>query len=52
MSFGKVRGQQPNMFVLLPDKMEAAYRRMWEQIRLLYPLAQPKEMLLDFEKAA
>ena len=45
-------GHLPNMFVLLPDKTEATYRRMWEQIRLLCPLAQPKEMLLDFEKAA
>ena len=42
----------PSLFVLLPNKTEATYRRMWEQIRLLCPLAQPKEMLLDFEKAA
>ncbi|KAI6653069.1 hypothetical protein LOD99_3906 [Oopsacas minuta] len=25
---------------------------MWEQIRLLCPLAQPQQMLLDFEKGA
>ena len=42
----------PSLFVLLPNKTEATYRRMWEQIRLKCPLAQPKEMLLDFEKAA
>ena len=42
----------PSLFVLLPNKTEATYRRMWEQIRTLCPLAQPREMLLDFEKAA
>ena len=42
----------PSLFVLLPNKTEATYRRMWDQIRLLCPLAQPREMLLDFEKAA
>ncbi|KAI6652398.1 hypothetical protein LOD99_7412 [Oopsacas minuta] len=31
---------------------EAAYLRMWEQIRLLCPLVQPQQMLLDFEKGA
>ena len=34
----------PSLFVLLPNKTEATYRRMWEQILLLCPLAQPKEM--------
>ncbi|KAI6661841.1 hypothetical protein LOD99_9793 [Oopsacas minuta] len=42
----------PSLFVLLPNKTEAAYLRMWEQIRLLCPLAQPQQMLLDFEKGA
>ena len=42
----------PSLFVLLPNKTEATYRRMWDQIRLLCPLAQPREMFLDFEKAA
>ena len=42
----------PSLFVLLPNKTEATYRRMWDQIRLLCPLTQPREMLLDFEKAA
>ena len=42
----------PSLFVLLPNKTEATYRRMWEQIRTLSPLVQPREMLLDFEKAA
>ena len=42
----------PSLFVLLPNKTEATYRRMWEQIRLLCPLAHPRDMLLDFEKAA
>ena len=42
----------PSLFVLLPNKTEATYRRMWEQIPTLCSLAQPREMLLDFEKAA
>ncbi|KAI6651165.1 hypothetical protein LOD99_5516 [Oopsacas minuta] len=42
----------PSLFVLLPNKTEAAYLRMWEQIRLLCSLAQPQQMLLDFEKGA
>ena len=42
----------PSLFVLLSNKTEATYRRMWEQIRTLCPLAQSSEMLLDFEKAA
>ena len=42
----------PSLFVLLSNKTEATYRRMWEQIRTLCPLVQPREMLLDFEKAA
>ncbi|KAI6648616.1 hypothetical protein LOD99_7973 [Oopsacas minuta] len=29
----------PSLFVLLPNKTEDTYRRMWEQIRLLCPLA-------------
>ncbi|KAI6657823.1 hypothetical protein LOD99_565 [Oopsacas minuta] len=42
----------PSLFVLLLNKTEAAYLRMWEQIRLLCPLAQPQQMLLHFEKGA
>ncbi|KAI6658931.1 hypothetical protein LOD99_10870 [Oopsacas minuta] len=42
----------PNLFVLLPNKTGAAYLRMWEQICLLCPLAQPQQMLLDIEKGA
>ncbi|KAI6652932.1 hypothetical protein LOD99_4009 [Oopsacas minuta] len=40
----------PSLFVLLPNKTEVAYLKMWEQIPLLCPLAQPQQMLLDFEK--
>ena len=42
----------PSLFVLLACKTESIYRRMWEQIRILCPYAQPQSMLLDFEKAA
>ncbi|KAI6648563.1 hypothetical protein LOD99_8043 [Oopsacas minuta] len=42
----------PSLFVLLLNKTEDTYRRMWEQIRILCPLAQPEQMLLNFEKGA
>ena len=38
----------PSVFVLLPNKSEATYRRMWQQVQLFCP----SEMLMDFEKAA
>ena len=45
-------GYLPSIFMLLPNKTEATYRRTCEQIRILCPAAQPVYMLLDFEKAA
>ena len=42
----------PSLFVLLPNKTESIYSRMWEQIQILCPQANPAEMLMDFEKAA
>ena len=42
----------PSLFVLLPNKTEATYRRMWEQVELLCPQADPTVMLMDFELAA
>ena len=42
----------PSLFVLLPNKTEATYTRMWEQVKLLFPQAEPAEMLMDFELAA
>ena len=42
----------PSLFVLLPNKTEAVYSKMWEQIQHLCPQADPAEMLMDFEKAA
>ena len=42
----------PSLFVLLPNKTEATYTRMWEQVKLLCPQAEPAEMLMDFELAA
>ena len=41
-----------SIFVLLTNKTEITYRRMWQQIQLLCPLANPAEILMDFEKAA
>ena len=42
----------PSLFILLPNKSEATYTRMWQNVQLLCPQADPSEMLLDFEKAA
>ena len=42
----------PSLFILLPNKSEAIYTRMWQNVQLLCPQADPSEMLLDFEKAA
>ena len=42
----------PSLFVLLPNKTEATYIRMWEQIHLLCPTTQPTHMIMDFELAA
>ena len=35
----------PSLFVLLPNETEATYTRMWEQVQLLGPQADPAEML-------
>ena len=37
---------------LLLSKTEVTYRRMWQQVQLLCPEADPTEILMDFEKAA
>ena len=42
----------PSLFVLLPNKTEGTYKRMWEQVKLLCPQAELAEMLMDFELAA
>ena len=42
----------PSLFVLLSNKTEATYTRMWQQVQLLCPQADPAEMLMDFELAA
>ena len=38
-----------SLFILLPNKTLVTYTRMWEQVNLLCPHAQP---LMNFEKAA
>ena len=42
----------PSLFILLPNKTQVTYTRMWEQVNLICPHAQPLCMLMDFEKAA
>ena len=41
----------PSIFVLIPNKTEATYKKMWEQVQLLCPHANPHEILMDYEKA-
>lgn len=40
------------LYVLLANKTEATYATMMQEIKRLIPLAQPRIILLDFEKAA
>ena len=40
------------LFILLPNKTEATYTRMWERVRIICPTASPTTMIMDFEKAA
>ena len=42
----------PSLFVLLPNKSQATYMRMWQQVKVLCPNSQPTQMIMDFEKAA
>ena len=42
----------PSLFILLPNKTQVTYTRMWNQIQLLCPHAHPLHMLMDFEKAS
>ena len=41
----------PSLFVLLANKTEATYMRMWEQIQILCHDALPTHLIVDFEKA-
>ena len=41
-----------SLSVLLPNKTEVTYTRMWQQFQLLCPAAHPIEMIMDFEKAS
>lgn len=42
----------PCLFVLLPNKMEETYRRLFNQVAVLQPLLHPQTISMDFEKAA
>ena len=42
----------PSLFVLLLNKTEATYFRMWEQINLLCPTNERTHMIMDFELTA
>ena len=41
----------PSFFVLLPNKSQPTYTRMWQAIKQLCPHAHPTHLLIDFEKA-
>ena len=42
----------PSLFVLLPNKLEVTYQKMWTQVQTLCPNACPTHLIVDFEKAA
>ena len=42
----------PSLFILLSNKSENIYGRMWEQIKILCPSACPFHLIVDFELAA
>ena len=39
----------PSVFVLLPNKQEATYERMWDEIKALKPGLSPSMVQIDFE---
>src|SRR5688572_17336502 len=42
----------PCWFVLLPNKTQATYSRLFEEIKVLQPQVRPATITMDFEKAA
>ena len=42
----------PSLFVLLPNKLQETYHKMWNQVKILCPDACPTNLIVDFEKAA
>jgi len=42
----------PAVYILLPNKREDTYKRMFLSLNLLKPQLNPKSMMFDFEKAA
>ena len=42
----------PSLFVLLPNKSEETYSRMWTKVSEFCPDACPTHLIVDFEKAA
>ena len=42
----------PSLFVLLSNKIQVTYTRMWQQIKALCPNAHPSQMIMEFEMAA
>lgn len=42
----------PSVYVLLPDKKEQSYRRMFEALKSLKPNLCPKTIMVDYEKTA
>jgi len=42
----------PSVFVLLPDKKEDTYRRMFDALKSLKPNLNPKTIMIDYEKTS
>ena len=42
----------PSLIVLLHNKLQETYHKMWNQVKILCPDACPTHLIVDFEKAA
>jgi len=49
LAFGSIL---PCMYILLPNKTQITYRRLFEEIKVLQPQVHPLTITIDFEKAA
>ena len=38
----------PTLFVLLPNKLQETYSKMWNQVKILCPDACPTHLIIDF----
>jgi len=42
----------PSVYILLPNKKENTYKRMFQALKTIEPDISPKTIMVDFEKGA